>query len=163
GLTDELNRRTGRGRSSFDITRRFIFSPVYELPIGKGKRFMTHGVASAILGGWQLSDLFSWQTGFKLTPTISGNYSNTGGTPARPDMLANPNTHAPHTVQQWFDTSAFPLRPASGQPGATYSFGNAGKGVLVGPGLLQLDLSVVRNFQIRESVKAQFRAEFFNL
>jgi len=55
------------------------------------------------------------------------------------------------------------LRPASGQAGATYSFGNAGKGIIQSPGLNTTDLSLVRSFSIGETAKIQFRGEFFNV
>src|SRR5207249_8087340 len=110
-----------------------------------------------------LSPLFQWQTGNPLTATLSGNYSNSGGTRDRPDLVGNPNANAPHTAQKWFDTSAFVLRPANGAAGATYSFGNEGVGVIRAPGLVQTDISVVRNFQVREKIKAQFRVELFNV
>ena len=163
GPTNQYDFRTARGLSAFDVRHRVVLSPVYELPFGKGKPFLSNGVAALIAGGWQLSTLVQWQTGAPLTATLSGNYSNSGGSTDRPDLIGDPNANAPHTPQEWFNTSAFALRPASGQPGATYSFGNEGKGVIVGPGLVQADLSIVRNFQVREWMKVQFRAEFFNL
>src|SRR5204863_3846617 len=91
------------------------------------------------------------------------NYSNTSSTNDRPDVIGDPNENAPHTRQQWFNTSVFSLRPASGQPGATYNFGNAGKGIIKSPGLKTIDLSVVRTFAVHENTKVQFRGEFFNL
>src|SRR5262249_50281137 len=121
------------------------------------------GIPSKIFGGWQLSALVQLQTGNYVTPTLSGNYSNSGATNDRPDVIGNPNQNAPHTTTKWFDTSVFALRPASGQAGATYSFGNAGKGVIATPGLKTTDLSVVRSFAVHENTKVQFRAEFFNL
>jgi hypothetical protein len=56
-----------------------------------------------------------------------------------------------------------PLRPANGQAGATYSFGNAGKGTIKSPGLNSTDVSIVRTFVARETVRVQFRGEFFNV
>jgi hypothetical protein len=162
GLTDQHDFRTGRGPSSFDTPQRFVISPVYELPFGPGKALATRGVAGAIAGGWQFSPLFQWQTGNPLTAVLSGNYSNSGGSRDRPDLIGDPNANAPHTAQKWFDTSVFVLRPANNTPGATYSFGNEGVGVIRAPGLVQLDLSIVRNFQIREKMRAQFRVELFN-
>jgi len=160
--TDQLDYRTARGDSTFDIRHRLVISPVYELPFGPGKHFAATGVVSKIVGGWQLSPMFQWQTGNHLTATLNGNYSNSGGTTDRPDLVGDPNNNAPHTVQQWFNTSAFALRPASGAAGATYSFGNAGKGIIVGPSFSTLDISLVRNVQITERMKLQFRGEMFN-
>lgn len=156
--------RTTRGSSTTDVRHRFVASPVYELPFGKGRRFASEGAASNILGGWQLSALIQAQTGNPLTPTLSGNFSNTASTNDRPDMYSDPNKGAPRTPRKWFNTEAFlPLRPASGQANASYSFGNAGKGVIQSPGLVTTDVSIVRSFAIREDFRIQFRGEIFNL
>lgn len=160
--TNASDRRTARGPSPFDIRHRLALSPVYELPFGAGKPLATTGVMSKILGGWQVSPLFQWQTGGPLTATLSGNFSNSGGTTDRPDVISDPNQNAPRTPQKWFNTAAFPLRTASGREGATYSFGNAGVGIIKSPGLANLDVSVVRTFTVRERVDVQFRAELFN-
>jgi hypothetical protein len=162
GVTDQLNFRTARGDSQYDLRHRLVLGPVYELPFGAGKPFASSGVVAKIAGGWQLSPLFQWQTGNHLTAVLSGNYSNSGGTQDRPDMISDPNENAPHTPQQWFNTSAFALRPANGAAGATYSFGNAGKGVIVGPSMATLDVSLVRSIQASERVKVQLRFEMFN-
>jgi len=162
--SDQNNLSTTHGSSTIDVRQRFSASPVYELPFGPGHRFAPNGVQSRILGGWQISALIQVQTGNPLTPTLSGNYSNTASTNDRPDLYGDPNSGTTHTAAQWFNTSVFkPLRPASGASGATYSFGNAGKGIIKSPGLKTADLSVVRSFTIREQTRVQFRGEFFNV
>ena len=160
--TNQFDPQTGRGSSTFDIRQRLALSPVYELPFGEGKSFATAGVPSKVFGGWQVSPLFQWQTGNPLTVTLTQNYSNNGGTADRPDAISDPNKNAPHTQKKWFNTEAFILRPVNGAVGATYSFGNAGVGTVTTPGLVNLDLSIVRTFQAREGLKVQFRAELFN-
>lgn len=162
--TNQSDPSTGRGPSSFDIGRRFVLSGVVDLPFGEGRRWLTSGLASHILGGWQLTPVFQVQSGQPLTSTLSGNFSNTGGgNPDRPDVVGDPNANAPRTPQQWFDTSAFALRPASGQTGATYSFGNAGIGIIRGPGVQTLDASIVRTLRIGDRARAQLRVEVFNV
>ena len=160
--TNNFNFTTGRGLSTFDVRNRIVFSPVYELPFGKGKPFLGQGMWAPILGGWQLSSLVQWQTGNPLTATLSGNFSNTGGTTDRPNLTGDPNANAPHTPQQWFNTAVFQIPIASGQPGAPYSFGNEGRDVIESPGLVNVDLSIVRTFQAREWLKVEFRIEFFD-
>ncbi|MBI4474907.1 MAG: TonB-dependent receptor [Acidobacteria bacterium] len=161
---NQNDRSSIRGSSTTDVRHRFVASPVYELPFGKGRKFLANGVASAILGGWQISALIQSQTGNPQTPTLSGNFSNTAASNDRPDVYGDPNKNAPRTPQKWFDTSVFlPLRPASGQAGAAYSFGNAGKGIIKSPGLNTTDVSIVRSFSIRERATVQFRGEFFNV
>ena len=156
--------RTTRGSGTIDTRHRFVISPVYELPFGKGKQFLSHGIVAAIAGGWQIAPLVQWQTGNPLTATMTGNFSNSGGTTDRPDLVADPNANAPHTPQQWFNVKAFDAtRAASGGSTATYSFGNAGKGVIVSPGLVGTDLSIVRTFRLNEKGwRVQLRGEFFN-
>ena len=112
--------------------------------IGDDKPFLTAGVLSKILSGWQARPLFQWQTGAPLTATLSGNFSNSGGTTDRPDAISDPNKSGPRTPQKWFNTEAFIQRPASGAVGATYSFGNTGTGTIESPGMTILDVSVVR-------------------
>ncbi len=108
--TNAYDLRTARGPSSFDLRHRISVSPVYELPFGKGRSYVTTGWVSQIVGGWQISPLVQWQTGAPLTATLSGTYSNTGTTSGdRPNLIGDPNANAPHTPQQWFNTSVFPV------------------------------------------------------
>lgn len=77
-------------------------------------------------------------------------------------MTCNPNSGGLRTPGQWFNTSCFQVPPASGKTGAPYSFGNEGRDVIEGPGLVTLDVSLVRNFDLGERAKLQFRAESFD-
>jgi len=163
GRTNQFDPSTGTGPSSFDIGQRFVISGNYEVPFGEGRRWLTSGVASHILGGWQLTPVFQKQTGQPLTATLSGNFSNSGGGPDRPNVVGDPNKNAPHTIAQWFDTSAFQVFPASGQANAPYSFGNAGVGIIRGPGLMNFDLSLAKNVKLGARAMLQFRAEMFNV
>jgi hypothetical protein len=134
------------------------------LPFGEGQRWLTSGAASHILGGWQLTPVFQTQTGQPLTATLSGNFSNSGGGASdRPNVTGDPNANAPHTIQQWFDTSVFQIPAASGQPSAEYSFGNAGVGIIRSPGLTNFDLSLAKNMKLGARSTLQFRAEMFNV
>ena len=72
-----------------------------------------------------------------------------------PNLLGDPNA-GPHNVQRWFNTSAFALN-------APLTFGNAGRNIVTGPGYRDFDFSLIKNTQLGERVKAQFRAEFFNI
>jgi Carboxypeptidase regulatory-like domain/TonB-dependent Receptor Plug Domain len=162
--TNQFDPSTGRGPSSFDIGSRLVISGMYELPFGVGHRWLTSGVGSAIFGGWQVTPVFQTQTGQPLTATLNGNFSNSGGGSSdRPDVTGDPNENAPHTIQQWFDTSVFQVPVASGQPNAQYSFGNAGVGIIRGPGLTNFDLSLVKNVKLGGKGTLQFRAEMFNV
>ena len=117
------------------------------------------------MGGWNLSSIASFQSGFPFSPQLGYNPTGSGDTrnPVRPNI--NPNFTGnlyPHTVSQWFNPAAFsaPLN-ASGTAGG--AVGNLGRDTLVGPGLTEVDLSVLKNTRIGERLNMQFRAEFFNI
>jgi hypothetical protein len=154
GAQNARNLQAERGLSDFDVRHRLVISPVYNLPFGKGREFLTKGWASQVVGGWELSGIVTWQTGHPITPYVSANISNTFNNSDRPNVVGNAND-GPKTVQQWFNTAAFVL-PASG------TFGNAGRNIIAGPGLVQADISLARNFQFKEKLRLQFRAEAFD-
>jgi len=152
---DSFALETDKGSSNFDQRQRFVLSSVYELPFGKGKPFLnSNRFASAALGGWQLSGIFTTQTGLPFTPVMSVDSSNTGTT-LRPNLVGNAGLANP-TIQEWFNIAAF------AQP-AAYTFGNAGRNILTGPGLTNTDLGLSRVIPIRERIRLEFRAESFNL
>lgn len=159
-IQDIYNLRSERGSSDFDIRHRLVTNYVYDLPIGTGKALAGSAgrVANAIIGNWQMTGIFTWQTGNPLTPTVSGSRSNVGGTD-RPNAVAGVDPNLPgnqRSPDRWFNTSAFALQPAN-------FFGNAGRGTIAGPSVTQLDFSLYKNFPLFESRKLQFRAEMFNI
>jgi hypothetical protein len=143
-----------RGLSDFDVRHRLVISPVYNLPFGPGREWLSKGLTGKIVGGWELSGIVTWQTGHPITPYVSSNISNTFNNSDRPNLIGNAND-GPKTVQQWFNTSAFVLPAAA-------TFGNAGRNIIVGPGLVQADISLARNFVFKEKFRLQFRAEAFD-
>lgn len=150
------NLRGERGPSDFNVKYRFVFSPVYELPFGPGKPFLAEGLAGKIVGGWQLSALFTASTGTPLTPYYSGNNSGTLNNQDRPNVVAGQDANnGPKTPQQFFNTAAFTAAPAG-------TFGNAGRNVIAGPNLVDLDLSLVRNFRLTERMMFSLRGQFYN-
>ncbi len=152
------NTNLDRARSDYDVRQRFILSGTFELPFGKGKPVGSdlRGLAGALAEGWMMSPIFSWQTGLPFTPTLVTSVANTG-TFSRPDRLAD-GTLENRTADRWFDPSAFATP-------AIYTFGNAGRNILTGPGTCQLDISFQKTIYFGEnrSRNLQFRAEFFNL
>ncbi|MBI4474384.1 MAG: TonB-dependent receptor [Acidobacteria bacterium] len=142
---DVRNRRAERGRSIFDARQRFVVSYVLELPF-----------EGPLLGGWQVSGVTTLQTGTPVDTGVNFDSANTGSTgDSRPDLIGNPN-NGPKTPQQWFNVNAFARPPQ-------FSFGNAGKNIITGPGINNFDFSLSKNFRVRESGQIQFRAEVFNL
>ena len=139
-----------------DLRHRLFASSVWELPFGKGRARLNHGVAGYIAGGWQLSPIFTAQSGLPFTPGIAGNPANTTGG-IRPDRLADGNlARGQRGPDRWFDGSAFAVP-------APFRFGSSGNFILEGPGLVNLDLSIARTFPMSERLRLDFRGEFFNL
>ncbi len=150
--------RCERALSIFDVRHRFVSSVLYELPFGKGKRFLnTGGIANQVLGGWNISSIITIQpNGFPLT-VADGNVSNVGGYFDRPNATGQA-TELPRdkrNVFQWFNTGAYVQQPQ-------YTFGNAGRNTAIGPGIVNWDFSTLKDFHFAESKFLQFRFEAFN-
>jgi len=147
------------GPSALNIAQQANISLLYELPLGKGRRWLRGGAAGKLFGGWQLNAISTLQTGFPFTPQIGSNRSGDGDTrnPDRPSL--NPALSAPVILgkqSSWYNPNAFVV-PAAG------TYGNLGRGTFTGPGLAALDVSLFKNTAVREKTAVQFRAEFFNL
>jgi Carboxypeptidase regulatory-like domain/TonB dependent receptor len=149
--------------ADFDVRHRFVFSYVYDLPFGRGRRFAGNrsGVVNQILGNWQMTGVFSAATGnyYTATDIVSVANADCGGTVgfncARPNLVGNPNA-TPCVPGTLFNTCAFAHNDVQG------TFGNAGRNIIQGPGYKTWDTSLVKQFPIREQMHLEFRAEFFN-
>jgi hypothetical protein len=145
------------GRSRWDRGHVFTGSFVYEVPFGRGSRWL-HSMPrplDAIIGGWRFSGMVSALSGKPLTIISSlarANLSVDGNVPA--DRLAEGRIDSPNSGR-WFDPSAF-APPPSNRPG------NAGYAVLDGPGFMTEDLAIHKNFRIGEAGKLQLRVEAYN-
>jgi len=141
-----------KASSSFDHRQRVVVSFIYQLPLTRKASGWTH----ALLGDWQAGGNFTAQSGAPFTVNIASDQANIGAGPAqRPNISGDPN-RGPQTPAQWFDTSVFSLP-------ALYTFGNAPRNALIGPGLQEFDLSLQKEIAITEASKLQFRAEAYNL
>ena len=148
------------GLAALNITHQASISSHYELPFGQGKRWLNNagGVATKLINGWQLNGIATLLSGFPFTPQVGSNRSGDGDTrnPDRPSL--NPSFTGPVILgnpNEWFNPNAFVL-PAAG------TYGNLGRGTFIGPGLVDLDLSVFKDTVVAERTTLQFRAEFFN-
>jgi hypothetical protein len=153
---DPRNRLADRGNSPFDIRHRLTVAWNYAMPFGEGRRWLNGGgPAEYVLGGWQVNGINTFQTGLPFTPTLNATTVNTG-TGSRPDRIGD-GTLAHPTVDRWFDTSAFSTP-------APFTYGNSGRNILYGPGRVNFDFSLFKEFPIKkEGLRLQFRAECFNL
>ena len=152
------------GNADFDVRQRFVFSYVYDLPFGRGRLYAKDAsrVLNQIIGGWQMTGVFSAATGNYYTATdindITG--GDCGGTVgyycSRPNLVGNPNAKpcAPGTL---FNTCAFEDNTELG------TFGNAGRNIIEGPGYKTWDTAFVKQFPFSEQKRLEFRAEFFNV
>ena len=144
-------------RSIFDVRHRFVSSILYELPFGQGKRYLTSGIGGAILGGWQTSAIISISSGFPRNVIVGTDRSNTGGGQDRPNATGQevelPSSE--RTVQRWFNTNAYVIQPAG-------TWGNVGRNTVTGPGITNVDMSLIRSFRMGASKSLQFRLEAFN-
>jgi Carboxypeptidase regulatory-like domain/TonB-dependent Receptor Plug Domain len=155
-VMDRNDVRRDWGPSALTPTHQASISWHYELPFGE--RVQPGSVVSRLIQGWQLNGITTLLSGFPFTPQIGANRSGDGNTrnPDRPSL--NPLFSGPIVLNkqtQWFDPNAF-VMPDAG------TWGNLGRGTFRGPGLANVDLSLVKNIAVTERTSLQFRTEFFN-
>lgn len=161
-----------RGPSDFDVRHRFVGSYIYELPFGKGRRFLNGGPLSEIVGGWRISGLANIRTGRPFTARAGNNDGTlagprSAGISAFADCLRDGNlSSSERTIDRWFDVTAFAtpsaLSPTAGsvQP----RLGNCGRNTLRGPGITNFDFSLARSFAyFGEGRDLELRWEVFNM
>jgi hypothetical protein len=160
-IMDPQDPRLDWGRSNFDIRNRLSGNFSYELPFGNGRSLLSKasGLVGALVGGWQWNGIIAAQSGFPFTPLVGFNQSGNGDSRAPDRVNLAPSFSGPivlGTQKQWYNPAAFAL-PAAG------TYGTAGRDIIEGPGLLEFDSSLFKNFRIRERAGLQFRVEVFNL
>ena len=149
---NDNDQRNERGLTVNDVRHRFTFSSMYELPFGKGRRWLanSNALVNGILGGWEFTALASFQTGFPITPKSGSDFANVGtGTP-RPDRICNGNLPSgDRKVARWFDTSCFTNEfLIADNNNGIFRFGNSGRSILTGPGIQNFDFSLLKDFHI---------------
>ena len=146
--------------SAFDTRSRFVTSSLYDLPVGKGRKYdFKNALANGILGGWQAGGIWTVQTGFPVTITVGGaDRSGTGGGYDRPNATGVTPYVSNPVPSFWWDKAAFTANAAG-------TFGNVGRNSLVGPKYLTLDFSAHKDFPMfyKEGHLLQFRLEMFNV
>lgn len=165
-VSDRFNTRYDRGNLPGVRRNTVLLTGLVPLPFGKGRAFGSNwrGVKQGAFGGWELSTVSVIESGPYQTPTISGNLdqSNTGINTVRfiavrPDRIGNGNLASP-TPQRYYDIAAFaPVPQGAGR------FGNAGLGILRGPGTIAIAGGLAKTFQISEKIRLRTEATFTNL
>lgn len=151
-----------RGPAEFDITHRMAVSYIYELPWGHSRRWgrSWNSPVNLLLGDWQVSGIHVIQSGLPLTATLGGSSVLSLGSDrvVRPNLVGNPELpRSQRTVERWFNTDAFAVLSPAPQ-----AFGNAGVGIMRGPGLASFDASVAKKILVDDRRYVQFRTELFN-
>jgi hypothetical protein len=132
------------------------------MPFGRGRRWSSeNAVLNFIAGGWDMNAIFQAQTGLPFTPVLANSVSNAGG--SRPDRYKSGKIDNPDPAK-WFDTSlGAPGSSAAWGTPTIYTFGNGGRNILRGPGRVNLDYSLFKDFSPKEGMRIQFRGEIFNI
>lgn len=164
---------TSNALSGADVPQHLVISYLYELPFGHNKEFLHSGPGAALLGGWRTSGVYSYSSGLPFTVTSAGNFSSdidiNGNATSLPNMIGTPKIVG--NVNCWFYTSrnknCVALSPnatdAYALPTAANPYGNGGINNLRGPNTNVFDFALMRDFDLHERTKLQFRWEVFNL
>ncbi len=154
--TNQFNYRMDHGPAVFDRASIFTIGHTVLLPFGRGQRFGSDAssVLNAFIGGWEWTGITSVESGLPFEPSIS-NASLNSDMGIRPDKVGNPGAGVPHNQFGWFNAAAYAIP-------AAFTFGDASRNSLRGPGYFNADWGLDKNFRISERLKAQLRWEVFN-
>jgi hypothetical protein len=155
-------RRCERSLSAQDVSHRTVISANYELPFGKGRKFMTSApmAVDMFLGGWQINGICSYTTGTPLQISNGANNTNLGSPGQRPNnngKSAHKTGSIDDRLTSYFDQSVF-------SQAGNFTFGNTSRTSpdLRGPSNTNLDMSLFKRFRIYERLQSELRAESFN-
>jgi hypothetical protein len=157
------------GNSDNDVRHNFVFSGLYHLPFGHGQALGSgwNNITNAILGGWQVNSIYIMRTGTPIN-VVRGNNPTSVLPGLRPDVIANPVLpRGQRTLLHYFNTAAFvnsnQYFNCSGKgPDTCNDPGDAARNLLYGPGYINLDSSLFKNFQMAERYNLELRLEMFN-
>jgi hypothetical protein len=158
-VQDNYNLRAEKSVSAFNVPHNFVSSLMWDLPVGKGRRFLNRrGFLNGVAGGWTLSGIMNLQSGIPLDMTTVTNLTGSLSGGSRPNRLADgalPDSE--RSRLKWFNPGAFALP-------APFTLGNDSRTEpgLSGPGKFNLDALLAKQFRITEAIKLQFRMEAYN-
>lgn len=149
------------GPSAFDMPQRLVMTYLYDVPIGKGRKFNAGRLGNEVLGGWKVSGIVTESDGVPYTIFCCSSGSNedqmgtTRSQDYRVNLVGNPKIANP-TVLQEFNTAAF-TTPALG------TFGNLARNTMRAPGIHEGDLSFFKDFHFTERHQLELRLDIFNV
>ncbi len=153
---DFYNRKLDKGPNAIDIVHRYTVSAVYELPFGPGRKWVTGGALSHVIGGWTISTLGTVQSGGPFGVRVQSAKINFAAGGVRANIIGDPTLpSSERSIDRWFNLDAF-TRPAD------YTFGDSGRGIVRSDGRVNFDFSLNKRFHITERVNLKFSGEFFN-
>jgi hypothetical protein len=163
------NLKSEWGNSDNDVRHNFVFSGLYRLPFGHGQAFGSgwNTPTNAILGGWQVNSIYIMRTGTPVN-VVRGNNPTSVLPGLRPDVIANPVIpRGQRTIHEYFNTKAFVdsnqyFNCSGTGPDTCNDPGDAARNLLYGPGYINLDSSLFKNFQMEERYNLELRLEMFN-
>jgi hypothetical protein len=151
---DPANLAAEKGLSDFDHRHRFVTNFLYQIPFLKNSEGWVH----TAFGDWQVGGIWTLQSGAPFTVNLSTDVANNGeplSAPSqRPNLACNPNS-GPRTTAQWFNTSCFTAPDL-------FTYGNAGRDIVIGPSLDNFDATLQKEFAVRENMRLQFRLDVFD-
>ena len=162
---DYYNRHVERAVTSFDVPQRFTVTTSWDMPIGKGRKYMGNATKAVdlMLGQWNMSTFSTFQSGFPLSFGVNTNtLFLTGAGGQRPNVPGDPNAGISGSITDrlaaYFNTAAFAQPP-------NFTFGNVGARVpwLRSPGMNNVNVTLTKQFVITERLKVNLRASSFNL
>ena len=154
-FNDVENLGRNRALAGYDMPHNLQVGFVYNMPTGSGRKYLTSGALSHVLGNWQTNGVFSAFSGRPFTVTADGGGLNAPGNTQTADQVKT-DVLKIGTPEEFYDKSAF-------APVTAARYGTSGRNILRGPGAVNLDLSLFRTFPINERIGLQFRAEAFNV
>ncbi len=156
-IQDIYNLRAEHGIPSYDVPHRFVANYVYRIPLGRGSKLLNGvPVVQDVVRGWEISGIVEEQIGLPLAAAQSNGTGGFTGT-QRPNQIA-PLPRCREISALWasgLNINAFTVAPA-------FASGNEPRFSFFGPGINNWDTSLMRNFQVRESLRLQLRGEFYN-
>ena len=161
--SNNYNLELERGLSAFDFRRRWTTSWLWDLPVGRDKRWLNRGgVLDWIAGGWQIGGIVTLQDGFPFTVLCGGGTIQNGGGVCYPDPTGEEwrLSSDERSRTRWFNTNAFVDRNPAGGP---FRYGTVARNSLIGPGIVSVDASANKRFPITAGTYAELRIEVFNV